>query len=331
MNNNLQLSVVSEVENINTTVLRIASAAKNSITQFYPKRIMLNPQSLEDLHRKITEKLRTHHIFDVGLSASIQFENDRTANFDSITKISKGDYTTDALTQLIILKWSFIFDLANNGESNGGGHLHTIYVRISESPNMGLVLQKLLSKRNEDSESLDSDAFSPIVCKVDFIDSRFSNEILALITEWVNALPKAEPISDVITWLRKKEEKITTFTSLTFPTVIVLAYIGLWLGVVPNAESMSVRIAAAWVLGGAAIYQLSNYFISILNKFLGKHLRQISDVPVFMITSGDNNKITKYLSRSKNSIIKLAFSGVLYGVFKAIGLYLATFILAGHV
>jgi hypothetical protein len=77
---------------------------------------------------------------------------------------------------------------------------------------------------------------------------------------------------------------------------------------------------------GAVVYQLSVYFVWKLNVILGKHIRKISDVPVFMITSGDNNKITKHLSQSRNSIIKLIAAGLIYGISKGVGLYLATFI-----
>jgi hypothetical protein len=323
MSRNLQLSVVSEDENVNTTVLRIASSAKNSITQFYAEKVFVNSQAIKDLHRKITDKLRLHYINDVSLSASIQFENDRTINVDSIQQICETDYQTDALTQLIVLKWSFIFD----GTGNGDNHLHSIYVRISEGPNPGLVFQRMLSKRNEDLDSLDTEMFAPVVCKVDFMDSRFSNEILSIVVEWASALPKAEPISEIISWLRKNENKITSFTSRTFPAVIVLAYIGIWFGYVADQYTSSVKFASAWVLGGAVIYQLSSYMVAIFNKILGKQIRRISDVPVFMITSGDNNKITKHLSKSKNSAIKLAGAGLIYGAFKGIGLYLATNIL----
>ena len=141
MNKNIQVSVVAEQENINTTILRIASAAKNSITQFYTGKVLIDAKAIESLHRKIIDKLKLHFITEIKLSASIQFENDRTANFDSIEQICKADFNNDLLTQLIVLKWTFIFDSSGDGAEN----LHSIYVRISEGPNPGMVLQKLVT------------------------------------------------------------------------------------------------------------------------------------------------------------------------------------------
>jgi hypothetical protein len=246
MSNDYKVSLVAAQENFNTTVLRIVSAAKNSITQFYTEKVLIDAKAIESLNRKIIDKLKLHYINDINLSASIQFENNRTANFDSIDQICKADFNNDSLTQLIVLKWTFIFDSSGEGAKN----LHSIYVRISEGPNPGMVIQKLLSSRNEDLESLDNEAFAPIVCKVDFMESRFSNEILSITTEWVKALPKAEPISNIINWLRKYERNIDVFTSRTFPTVVVFAYIGVWLGIISNNYSASVKYASAWVLGG---------------------------------------------------------------------------------
>ena len=323
MDNNLQVSVLSEQENFNTTVLRIASIAKNSVTQFYSDKKIINSQSLEEVHQKIIKKLRLHRVTEISLSASIQFENDNTRNVDAIEKITREDNVTDSLTQLVVLKWTFIFDVSGNGEE----HMHSIYLRISEGPNPGLVIQKLLSRKIEDIESIDSEAFSPIVCKVDFIDSRFSNEILSVVTEWVSSLPKAEPVANFVDWLRRNEGGITKFTSRTFSSVIILAYIGVWFGFAPDRITSSIKYASAWILGGAVIYQVSNFLVAIFNKILAKHIRRISDVPVFAITSADKNKLTKHISQSTNSLIKIAGTALIYGVFKAIGLYLATYIL----
>lgn len=318
----LNITVVSEESPRNLTVLRIASAAGNRVTQCYPGRVQVSFKALGDLNRKVIDKLGLHRIVDIHLAISMQFENDRTVSFDSLEALQRYDLNTGQCTYLVTMKWSFIFDV--NGD--GSEHMHSIYVRVSERPNAGLIFQKILSKSSEDIDSLDNDAFSPITCAIDFVDARFSAEILSVVNDWVLALPKAEPTFGFVNWLRTHSDRILPFVRGTLPFVAVLGYVGIWLGVLPEETSRSVRVATAWVLGGGAIFLISRYIAAELTKVFEKQLYKICNVPVFDITSGDSNKITKYMARSKRSVINLAAAGLTYGVFKVIGLYLATYV-----
>jgi hypothetical protein len=318
MKNNLQVSVVEDNQNRNITVLRIASAARNSITQLYPKRVQVSIRSIEDLARKLMAKLSLHHICDVTLGTNIQFENDRTVIFDSLKCLKEYDFQTDALTHSITLKWSFIFSSADDL----GEHVHSVLVRISEQPNPGIILQKFLSGHNEDIESLNGEFFSPIACKIDFLDSRFSTELLAVITEWVNSLPRAATTFGIFTKLRDNEEKIKAFIYGTLPPMTILAYIGAWLIYIPTNETNSIRIASAWILGGGIVFLLSRYLTSKINSIIFQNTRRICTVPVFQITAGDNNRITEYLAKSPKSMIAAGAAVLTYGALKAFGFFM---------
>jgi len=318
----LNITVVSEEQTRNLTVLRIASAAGNRETQCYPERVQVSLKALVDLNRKLVDKLRLHKIVDVQLAISLQFENDRTVSYNSLESLQRYDLSTGQCTYLVTMKWSFIFDVNGDGRE----HMHSIYVRISERPNAGLIFQKILSKSSEDIDSLDNDAFSPITCAIDFVDARFGAEIFSVVNDWARALPKAEATFGFVNWLRKHSDRITFFVRGTLPFVAVLGYVGIWLGVLPEETSRSVRVATAWILGGGAIFLVSRSIAAELINVFEKQLRKICNVPVFDITSGDSNKITKYMAKSQRSLINLAAAGLTYGVFKVIGLYLATYV-----
>ena len=317
MSNNFEVSVSTDDDNRNLTVLRIASAAKNSATQFYSERVQVSLNSLGDLNRKILEKLRLHRIQSVQAAITVQFESDKTVTFASFEDFKVYDLKTDALTNLLSLKWSFVFAFADDDCE----HVHSIYVRISERPSPGLIFQKVFSGHSEDIDSLDNEAFSPIVCKIDFIDSRFSGELQSVVTEWVSALPKAEHTFEIMNWLNKNEHGITSFISGTLPIVVILAYVGIWFGIVPLYITNSVRYAAAWILGGGAVFLMAKYIANTLNKFFNKRIRRICNVPVFDITAGDGNRITKFMAKSQSSLFSLATAAVFYGIFKGLGLY----------
>lgn len=322
-----QLSVVAEKSSTNVTVLRIATAAKNSVTQLYSNRPQVFLKQLEELDKKIIRKLALHQIFDVTTSICLQFENDRIVNLSSFSDLGNYDFELEVLTDSISLRWSFVFDPDRKDDQ----HLHSIFVKISESPSAGVFLQKMLSTRTDDLERPDGDIFSPVACKLDFADSRFSSEVLALVTEWVEAQPRAETAFGFVKYLRTHGGAITTFISNTLPSLAVLAYVGAWLGYVPQSFTNSTKYSAAWILSGGALYLVAQYAAVLINKFFDRHIRRISTVPIFQITAGDRNRMTKYMAKSQRSVIVLAVGGLLYGFFKVVGIYLATLIITSPV
>ena len=84
---------------------------------------------------------------------------------------------------------------------------------------------------------------------------------------------------------------------------------------------------AAWILGGGIVFLCSRYLATTLNTAFARHIRRITNIPVFQVTSGDVNRMTAYLSKSHNSMFRLAGTGVAYGAFKALGLYFATYLI----
>lgn len=307
----------------NLQVLKIASAAKNSVTQSYSARAQVSINNLNDLHKKIVEKLRLHRITQVQTSVFLQCADDRAFNYDSLEHFTNSDLQTEMCTALLTLRWSFIFDV----DGDGNEHIHTVYLRISERPNPGLIFQKVFSKQNDDIDSFDNGMFAPITCKVDFLDGKFGGEVLNVVNSWVAALPRAEPVFKLVHWLWLNDDKIVSFVKGTFPALATISYVGIWLGLLKPEHTNSVRIAAAWILSGGAVFFLSQYIAELITNQFYKHIRRINLIPVFALTSGDNQKITQYLSRSKRSMIGLATGGLVYGAFKVVGLYLATYVL----
>ena len=233
----MRISVVSEEPSRDLRVLRIASASKNSVTQSYGERAQVSLESIKDLHKKIVEKLRLHRIDEVHALISMEFENDRSITFNSIEDFARFDFKIEQCANMLAMKWSFIFDVG----ADGGEHMHSIYVRISERPNAGLIFQKIFSRHNEDIESFDNEIFAPISCKVDFMDGAFSTEVLAVVTGWVRALPVAESSLGIVNWLKQHDRQVTSFIKGTFPVLATLAYVGIWLGKIDSEFTNSTK------------------------------------------------------------------------------------------
>lgn len=320
MHKGLQVSVSTDETNQNLAVLRIASASRNSVSQFYSERVQVTAASVDDLNRKVKGKLTLHHIGNIQLNVSIQFQNDKTVTCNSPEDLQGYDFKTDARTQCLTMKWSFVFDAIGDGHD----HLHSVYVRVSERLNPALVLQKMMSNHTEDVDSLDGDAFATVSCKVDFIDSRFSNELLAIVTDWVRSLPRAEATFGFVNWLHRQEERMSKLIRATLPALVLLAYIGYWLTKMPTEQTSSVRIAVAWIVGGSFLLYVAQYVSAAFVQIVGKHLRVICTVPVFQITSGDGQRMTSYLAKSQKSLLTLSLTAFVLGFMKVVGIYFAS-------
>lgn len=299
-------------------VLRVASASKNSQSQFYPSPVRVSGLAIGELHKKMLEKLKLHKIDAVTLNLTLKLANDKSINFTDAASLASFDTQVSSLTSLVSLKWNFLF---NSDEQD---HLHSVYVRISERPNPAMLLQKAMSLSSEELESFDREALASISCRVDFFDGRFSNELLAVVSEWVASLPKAEPTFGLVKWLDEHEEDIGRFVVGVSPCVCLAALAAIWVTYVPDQIAGSLRYGIAWLLLSGIAFYFSRYIAILLMKFFAKNISRMNSVPVFDITAGDRQKLTKFLAKSHRASIYAGGSALTYGFLKGIGLWLAS-------
>ncbi len=320
---NYSLSIISEEPTPELTVLKIASASRNSSSQIYADRILLTTPNIEDLHKKISKKLHLHGIKDIQSQVTLSFANDRVENFDSFDSFLRYDFKVDPLTESLGIKWSFIFDSVGMGNP----HLHCVSLRFADRPAPGALLQRMLSARAGDQDENDPDFLAPTVCKLDFADNRFATELFSVVSDWIKAQPRVEPAFGFMLKLKNYEGAIRAFIENTLPTVVLLAYLGIWLGLLPDSISNSVKYSVAWMIGGGAVFLLARYSAAGLAGILSTNVRRMSLVPIFQLTSGDGNRITRYVARSQKSAVVLIVTGLLYGLSQGVGAYLASKVL----
>lgn len=301
-------------------VLRIASASKNSQSQFYPEQARVSGQSLGDLNRKMTAKLKLHGI-TATLALTLKLANDKTIVFANMDRLLTFDTEIDAITSLVTMKWQFIFN------SEGEDHLHSVYLRVGERPNPAMLFQRVMSRSSDDMESIDREGLAPISCRVDFFDGRFSSELLTVVSEWVAALPKAEPTLGLAKWLNNHENTIGRYVVGVSPSICLAASAGLWLTVVSPEITQSVRGGVAWLIASAICFYFSRYISLTLMKIFASNITKMNAVPVFDITAGDRQRLTKFLAKSHRSMITASATAIAYGVLKGVGLWFASYVI----
>ena len=321
MNKDYAISIFDSEQE--TTMLKIATHSKNSSMQIFSERMQIFTTHLDDLQKKIEKKLGLHGIKNFSTQVSLSFANDKVEDFGSFEDFLKYDFKRDYCTESLRIRWTFLFDSSQVGEPN----LHCISLRFSETPAPGVFLQRILSSRAMDADEGEPDFFSPTVCKLDFADSTFANELFSVIGEWIKAQPKAEPAFDFVTKLIKYEDSIVRLVEFSVPAMAIIAYVGIWIGVLPEQTTSSVKNAVAWALGGIAVLVTSQYLAATLKRIIETAIRKIALIPIFRLTAGDNNRVTRYLAKSQKSTVGLIVAGVTYGLAQAIGLFFAKKIL----
>ncbi|MGN8004068.1 hypothetical protein ACTJKQ_12835 [Acidovorax sp. 22279] len=318
-----QVSVLDDSSHVgDVAVLRVASAANNSLSQFYSKQVQVSRAALADLKQNIERKLALNRVpkDEINFSISIKFANDKTITLDAPEKLSSGVdlQQVPSTTQMVTFRVSFPCDLHGSGKSE----LHSIYIRIAERPHPALILQKAMSGLSDDLESLDNEAFSPVSCKIDFVDGTFSDELLSIVTQWVESLPQGSSTFGIVRWAQSHQSEIHNWIFATFPCLALLAYAGIWFSL--NPEGTTTRIAVAWVICGTVVFEAARYLSVIFSQTFSKQVQRINNVPIFKITAGDENKMTKYLAKNQKSWIVLGITALCYGALKGLGLYLAS-------
>ena len=321
--NKFSLSIISEEPTPDLTILKIASASRNSSSQLYPDRVLITTPNIEDLHKKIGKKLNLHGIKDVESQILLHLANDRIENFESFDDFLRYDFKVASVTESLSIKWSFIFDSSGIGNP----HLHCVALRFSDFPAPGALLQRMLNARAGDQDENDPDFLAPTVCKLDFADNRFASELFSVVSDWIKAQPRVEPAFELITKLRSYEHSIRTFIENTLPTIVLLAYLGIWLELLPDSIANSVKYSVAWMIGGGAVFLLARYIAAGLAQIFSNNIRRMSLAPIFQLTSGDGNRITRYIARSQKSAVVLIVTGLIYGISQGLGVFLASKIL----
>ena len=247
---NLSISIISEDSTPDLKILKIASASRNSSSQLYPDRVLVTIPNIEDLHKKIAKKLNLHGIKNIESQILLHLANDRVENFESFHDFLCYDFKVDPVTESLSIKWSFIFDSSGVGNP----HLHCVALRFSDFPAPGALLQRMLNARARDQDENDLDFFAPTVCKLDFSDNRFASELFAVVRDWIKAQPRVEPAFPSMTKLKNHEDSIRAFIENTLPTIALLAYLGVWLGLLPDSIANSVKYSVAWMIGGVQFF-----------------------------------------------------------------------------
>jgi hypothetical protein len=268
----------------------ITKSKLGAITKIYSDRYVCDIESLKSLIKTINEKLKSIDSSDDEFSFLISF-NDQT-HFDGVQEIfSKKTFETDKITDRIVFKWSLetmIGDTKNN---------LSITVRISNPINPFMFLQAALSKSPNEIDNIDFELGSTCVT-VDGATQHYADEVFLHVKNWINARNKSYNSFDVGTFYKKYEWFIDQTLTSVFPLLVVIV-ISFYI----KSKEQQLQMLMIPVI--TSLFFVVRSVASKLTLKMTSWAQKSNKLSLFQITSGDDNKLTKSLSVSRNSSLKI--------------------------
>ncbi len=293
------------------------NAKPDSITKVYKDKVIIDLDSIFDLHDRITSKLKLMFINE-GLIASItvSLSNRNTINFECWEEFEQHKWNEGSHIKNITITWDFLVKLPRYEYPQR----HKLVVKLSSGLRPEEVLSLILTGKIEDMEDLETNEF-PIIAQMDFIQTQLGEEFLNIVTDWVSSLKKVnQGKSKLILFLRKHRKKVAVY----FNYVISLFIFALGVAILNKyIKSFNVEMLGNISLGEFAnIINIVACIIVVsyisLNKFesvakgIFESLYTYGSSYLFSITNGDKNKQLETENEDKKNakaiLIKVIFS-----------------------
>lgn len=275
-----------DLETLKSLYYMVNAKPDTSIKLFNtPKRVSI--ADIISLNDKIQSKLKNHNIHTSITSVTIIFDNGVIKSFSIWEEFKRTDWDTSEITESASISWDVSIILPNFKLPQR----HTIKVRIGTSLNPSEYFQLITTSDNE-AEIMENRSF--LVCKVDFVNSIISNELIFLIEEWYKCLANLEMDSK----LRKFTENYPTTIArfIHYCTIIAsfgVLYLAFQLSInsIKKFEFSKVMISELyfWLIMIFATYFISEFIGKYLGHIIYKTIKKLELSCIFHFTKGDKN------------------------------------------
>lgn len=262
------------------------------------------------INQRINEKVGTHDCEISFATFNIILDNGKVLEFGTWGEFERYNWNhINMHTKSISLTWDLIFRIQNQPLPLK----HTVKLRIGELIPPKDMFQLVMSTDNP-QDIIEAQANG--IVKVDFIKQSIGGELINLVKEWYEGLPKVKSIGPIQNFLKKNKGMIVTSTGNFTPVAVLLFYtlVNDWicnkfnysktLDILAFNEKILVLvfILTIGILGG-------KYFA----RWVDNKINEIQNYNGFLITKGDKN-INKELQEknkaAQNSLLIKLFVSI---------------------
>lgn len=304
----------------------VFAARPDSRVKLFTRPITIVKQDLLDLNSMMSEKLRLHRIQAAVTRISIAFKKRELLEFGSWDDYEKYNFDEPTPIEHLSVVWDLLFKL----DDNPIPCRHTVTLRIASELTPAQVLHTIMSQDYDAIESLEINA-APCMVRVDFINSRLSDEIVELVKKWNEGRRKAIEERPTLSWMKRQKDKVAPIVHYVLPACLVILSI-FSLGRMDRQSIGALQLVhfGYWAIVTVVAVFLGNKIGLRMGRKVFRSLSDIGKLPIFQITRGDKTRcdeIAQENIKGRRSIIVLIMIDLFIGVITGIssGLILKSF------
>ncbi len=261
------------------------------------------------VNQKINEKVSSQDCEITFATFNIILDNGKVLEFGTWGEFERFNWNNvNVHTKSINLTWDLVFKIPNQPLPLK----HTVKLRLGEMIPPKDMLQLMMSTDNP-QEIIEAQANG--IIKVDFIKQSIGGELINLVKEWYEGLPKVKPIGSIQTFFRKNKGMIVPSIGNFSPVAILLFYtiINNWIckkyNLPTTLDSSNLNEKILILVFVFTIGILTGKYFA---RWVERKINEIQSFNGFLITKGDKNINQEFIDKNKaaqNSIlIKLGIS-----------------------
>lgn len=300
-----EANVIENVEKIVSTLPKeqlkslfyLFTAKPDSRTKVFNSAVFLERNDIVELNDCITRKLRTHNIDAQITSVNIGYSDSSISEFGTWTEFIDHHWQEPERIEEIAMKWDFMVNI----QGYALPQRHTLLVRISSDMKPGKFLQMIAAGNSDDFEQMDI-LTAPAFCRVDFINSQISKELINEVSDWYRGRKEPALIPGFHYWLKKKRSNIALLIHHSLPMFFSFLWLAVYMWLDSNKFSgvITLQASAMWLFFGLYLLSPMNKFGHILASRIYSVLQELEGSKVvFQFTSGDKKRIAEIMNENK--------------------------------
>jgi hypothetical protein len=294
------------------SLFHLLAGKPDSIQKPYGREVIVSVDSIIDLHDRVIEKLKNHHIEGLVASVDVSYEDNTTAQFGSWAEFTSHRWTGPEYTKEVIVRWDFLVSMPDYEIAQR----HALTVTITGDIKPLHFLRTVLTNDLEDMDNIEL-TLTPVIARVDFINHILSKELISIVDEWNRALPQPKSKTSLYKFLKRNDQKIKSLMRNSLPLLsFIVAFISLnWIypgDVLGNSATVGeIKSIASWLLIASA----SLLFITRLSDWMSdvtyQEINRYGKYSIFNLTNGDKNIQVKLEAKNKRSSLKIFSSSII--------------------
>lgn len=287
------------------------NAKPDTDIKIFQKPKLISFSDIESLNNLVVRKLSNHDPLTFMVQVNVLLQNGDIKNYGTWAEFLATYWQNmSSETESISIIWDMNIKLPNYELPQR----HTMKVRLGSPIKPNEFFQMMVTS-DDDTEIKQS--IAPVICKVDFINSVISNELIQIVENWYNCLKSTKPKSLFQKFISKYNQQVSRIAH--YLVIIAGLFVAFYFFKLKISSISTFQLDKSllisgyfWIIVTLSTYLIANFLGGLLGRIVFKTVDEIEDLPIFDITKGDKNEIDNITQNNKratrNFILQIVFS-----------------------